>query len=88
MNYPDNIRQYDHDPRSPFYDDSKHEEFIEHREKQLMDDVLQLNNVDIEHISEIIMEEWNFDNVEMLDTLDDYFRSLAEKQAESEWKGK
>ena len=21
-NYPDDIRQYDHDPRSPFYDDS------------------------------------------------------------------
>ena len=27
-NYPDDIRKYDNDPRSPFYDD-KHERYIE-----------------------------------------------------------
>jgi len=28
-NYPDDVRQYDYDPRSPFYDDSQDEPEVE-----------------------------------------------------------
>jgi hypothetical protein len=31
-NYPDNIRNFDHDPRSPFYDDGDEEMTLSERE--------------------------------------------------------
>lgn len=42
MNYPDNIRQFDSDPRSPFYDDADErlEEAVQERTKEIAAEML------------------------------------------------
>ena len=88
-NYPDDIRQYDHDPRSPFYDDGGYELFIESRVDELMEDITELDNIDNDAIAEIIIDKWQEGSAknkcELLNSLDTYFNNLAEKQAEKEW---
>lgn len=90
--YPDDIRQYDNDPRSPFYDDSKHEAFVDSRKSELLDDVSELGDVEVEAIGEIVMDSWGNgkagDKAGLLNALDKYFDNLADKQAEKEWEEK
>ena len=90
--YPDDIRQYDHDPRSPFYDDKGYELFFESRVDELLKDVTELTDVDHDAITEIIFDQWKdgkpANKTAMLNMLDKYFNGLAEKQADKEWEGK
>ena len=87
--YPDDIRQYDNDPRSPFYDDRGYESFIESRVNELLDDVSELTNIKHDILLEIIFDQWGDGSAEnktkMLNRLDTYFNSLAENQADKEW---
>ena len=84
--YPDDIHQYDDDPRSPFYDDRGYESFFESRVNELLDDITELTDVGYDAIVEIIFDKYQPTNkIEMLDRLDTYFNDLAEKQADKEW---
>ena len=88
-NFPDDIRQYDNDPRSPFYDDRGYELFFDSRVEELLKDITELTDVDHDAITEIIFDQWldgsAANKTEMLNRLDTYFNSLAEKQADKEW---
>ena len=87
--FPDDIRQYDNDPRSPFYNDGGKEVFIETRSAELLSDVTELDMVENSDIGEIVMDSWGNgkagDKASMLSALDKYFEKLAETQTESEW---
>ena len=87
--YPDDIHQYDHDPRSPFYDDKGYESFIETRVEELLADISELMMVEGEDIAEIVFDQWqdgSSDNKKaVLKRLDDYFEKLADDQADKEW---
>ena len=90
--YPDDIHQYDNDPRSPFYDDRGYELFFESRKQELIDDVSELGDVEVEDIGEIVMDSWGSgkagDKAGLLTALDNYFSDLAEKQTNKEWSDK
>ena len=52
-NYPDDIRQYDHDPRSPFYDDPTESPEYEAMFDRLLTDQASVPDICIEGIGEI-----------------------------------
>ena len=87
--YPDDIHQFDNEPRSPFYDDSNHEAFVDSRKQELLDDVSELGGVEVDAIDEIVIDSWGKgkagDKAGLLTSLDNYFGDLADKQAEKEW---
>ena len=91
-NYPDDIHQYDSDPRSPFYDDKGYEAFYESRVAELLKDVTEIMNIDHDAILEIVFDQWqdgSSDNRKLvLIRLDIYFEGLAEIQADLEWSEK
>ena len=86
--YPDDIRQYDHDPRSPFYDDGGYEAFYESRVDELLEDITELT-IDHDAVLEIVFDQWLDGSAknrqEVTNRLATYFGSLAENQADSEW---
>ena len=63
-NYPDDIRQYDHDPRSPFYDD-RNERYIESlsheiaTDPEIMVDVLSDSEYRYANIVSILCDLYN-----------------------------
>ena len=91
-NYPDDIRQYDHDPRSPFYDDDGYELFTESRVEELLKDITELDNIDHDAILEIVFDQWQDgskeNRQEVTNRLATYFGSLAENLADKEWDNK
>ena len=89
--YPDDIRQYDNDPRSPFYDDKGYEAFFESRVDELLEDITELT-IDHDAILEIIFDQWQDGSAknrqEVTNRLATYFCSLAVNQADKEWSEK
>ena len=87
--YPDDIRQYDSDPRSPFYDDKGYEAFYESRVAELLEDITEIMNIDHDAILEIVFDQWqdgsSYNKKEVLNRLGTYFNNLAENQANKEW---
>ena len=55
-NYPDDIRQYDHDPRSPFYNDPTESPEYEDMFNRLLDDQAADPDICIEAVGEVDAE--------------------------------
>lgn len=83
--YPDDIANYDNDPRSPFYDDKGYSDFVDERVAELMEDVSEIDTdlISNEVIAEIVIDGWA--DKSFASELDKVFWLAAEKQAEQEW---
>ena len=91
-NYPDDIRQYDHDSRSPFYDDGGHEKYTEERANYLIenpDEIYLLNN---EELGEILLGHYKSDeyvaNTTLHKAMYDYIEKMAIEQASDDFDNK
>ncbi len=88
--YPDDIHQYDSDPRSPFYDDGGKEDWIDNRRAELLDDPSELP-VDLELIGESIFDLYECKGYtkDMLHIwVVGYIEELADKQAAIDWENR
>ena len=82
--YPEDIHQYDNDPRSPFYDDKGYEAAWESKYNEFLDNPDDIE-VDLELIGEAMMSIYcskDYDRTKDLhDWLYDYLAKCADKQA-------
>ncbi len=84
--YPDDIRQYDSDPRSPFFDDKGEEVWHENRVNELMENPGELNRAQNSVIVSISIDAYNeTDPQAVFSALTKYFEKLANAQADEEW---
>ena len=82
-NYPDDIHQYDNDPRSPFYDDKGYEAAFEEKYREFINNPSDIE-VDLDLVGESIMDifcskdyDWTKD---LHDWVCDYLAKCADKQ--------
>lgn len=87
-NYPDDIRKYDNDPRSPFFDDGGYDVWVDDRMGELLEDMSELDDIEEDVIAEIVLDEYSKKENNVKQALDNYFEELAEAQANREWKEK
>ncbi len=85
-NYPDNIRQFDNDPRSPFYDDGGEELWVERRADELEKNIGELNEAFLEDTGEA-MPDFLIEGGEQLlfETIHNLIVKASLKQAQYEW---
>ncbi len=81
-NYPDDIRSYDNDPRSPFYDDKGEEAWCEARYTELLSDVHNLE-LDGDELLNVIYNNYD-DKIKLTTAIIKYVESIASDQADDE----
>ena len=83
-NYPDDIHQYDNDPRSPFYDDGGYENFVEEKTNEYNDDCSGCSTIDDVVIVEIVWDEYpKFEN--LTKRLSEYIETKIQAQVLIDW---
>ncbi len=90
-NEPDDMRQYDNDPRSPYYDDGGEEAWTETRYMKLigMDGLADIECIDFETLGEIVAEFYNTPHCEnrsiMVRKIETYVEAMACIQCEKDY---
>lgn len=82
MDYPYNIRGYDTNPRSPFYDDGGYDLFIDSRISDLMDDT---SKISPDYFDEEEIAELSASAALAATLIGEIFSVAASRQAEDEW---
>ena len=85
-NYPDDIHQYDNDPRSPFYDDGGYEVALDEKIKEFLENPDDIE-VDLEKVGEAAIDFFCSKEHTAVDFeiwLDSYIRECAQTQAEKD----
>jgi len=85
-NYPDDMSQYDSDPRSPNYDDGGWESWSEQRFSELAADISEIKKRDLieENIVDIIVDQWEIGNEKSQMHIVNYISQMIEKEIESQ----
>lgn len=90
-NYPDDIRSYDNDSRSPFYNDRGEEKWCENRYTELLEDINELE-LDGDELLEVVYKNYDDkadpDKIKLLAAIVTYIEGQAGRQADDEWSDK
>jgi len=90
-NYPDDIRQHDNDPHSPFYDDGGAEAWTETRYMELIESetLEDLPGLDADKLLEIVEQYYNAPNCEnrsiMVAKIVEHVEEVADKQSDEDF---
>ncbi len=91
-NEPEDIRNFDQDPRSPYYDDGGQEAWCDQRYDELLKDVSEIDCLDPDVVSEIVVSYWDDkseDGVDdkkiLLAKLGEYIERSAVQQSDKDW---
>jgi len=83
-NYPPDIRQYDNDSRSPFYNDGGYDAFVEEKTNEYNDDCSGCVTIDDVTINEIVWDEYpKFEN--LAKRLSEYIETKIQEQVSLDW---
>ncbi len=90
QNEPEDTRQYDHDPRSPYYDDGGQEAWCEQRYDELLKDISEIDCLDLEKLGELVVDFWHTEGIrrsrhQLLDALGNYIEQQANAQTDKDW---
>ncbi len=85
-NYPDDMHDHDHDPRSPYYDDGGREAAEETRYIEILEDVVnELDEIDTEALGMIVLEFYNakhcLNHSIMVDKITSFLENEANEQS-------
>jgi len=93
-NYPDDIRDFDHDPRSPFYDDGGFEDACSVKHSEIEEDIAGHSDVIMEGLASLSDEDCSKFLVSLLSDddksvdanliLEDVIADIAKEKVESE----
>lgn len=93
-NYPDDMSQYDNDPRSPNYDDGGYDDWADSRVAEFKSDISELNEEAAikEVMVEQILDGWQIGNQEaqhaVINNIDGYIDQVAGERLEYEWQNR